>query len=61
VSLAAQRSLDADLEQLWGDNMTSETLGFGSDLVSITALVDISLDMTFVSKTILDKLHNLNI
>ena len=61
MGLAAQRSLDADLEQLRGDNMTSGTLGFGSDSVPITALVDTGSDMTFVSKTILDKLHNPNV
>ena len=49
VDLAAQRSLDADLDQLRGDNMTSRTLGFGSDAVPITALVDSGSDMTFVS------------
>jgi hypothetical protein len=56
MKLSAQQHLGPDMEQLRGDNMTSGTLGFGSDAVSITTLVDISSDMTFVSKKILKKL-----
>ena len=61
MKLSAQQHLGADMEQLRGDNMTSGTLGFGSDAVPITALADTGSDMTFVSKKILDKLQDPNV
>lgn len=61
MELSAQRNLGADMGQLRGDNVTSGTLGFGSDAVPITALADTGSNMTFVSKKILDKLQDPNI
>jgi hypothetical protein len=58
VGLTAQHSSDIDLGSLRGNNMTSGTLGFGSDAIPIVALADTGSDQTFISKGILKRLIN---